>query len=85
MPEGLFGLQTWLATKSIPATTHAQAITWDVGLDIPYGGPIVYANLTNIGSGDFDESVSQLLWSQSPHAPWSTCFAFTSQLGARAA
>jgi hypothetical protein len=75
-PEGLFGLQTWLATRPIPATTQPQVITWDVGLDIPYSGAIVYANITNMGSGGPDEWVSLLLWNQSLHAPWPTCFRF---------
>jgi hypothetical protein len=75
-PEGLFGLQTWVTTREIPATTHPQVLIWDVGLDLPYAGRIVYANVTNAGSGPLDEMPSLMLWSQSPHAPWSTSFRF---------
>ena len=75
-PEALFGMDVWMGQKDLPATTHPQVVSWDIGVELPYDGRIIYANITQ-NPGDFsNEPPCLLLWNQSPHQPWPTHLRF---------
>lgn len=73
MAEALFGLDSWMMTISLPASTHPLVHTLDAPADLPAGfGPLVYAHITISGSVDVDfDQLPMLLAPQNMHQAWS--------------
>jgi hypothetical protein len=71
MAEALFGLDSWSMMVGLPASTQSQVYKIDTPSNLPPGfGLLAYANITILGSVEFDQ-LPMLLAPQNMHQPWS--------------
>jgi hypothetical protein len=69
IPEALFGLDTWHGAKDIPPSAENRIVLWDIGIELPHEGKVLYANATT-QSDDPSTMGPRLLAQQNSHAPW---------------
>jgi hypothetical protein len=76
-PEALFGMQVWRGSKKLPQTSGHQVVIWDLGVELPYDGRIIYANITQMVSDPSGfESPALLIAQNSLHQGWPTHLRF---------
>jgi hypothetical protein len=69
IPEALFGLDVWHGAKEIPPSSEHRIVWWDIGIELPHEGNVLYAN-TTAQSDDPSTMGPRLLAQQNSHAPW---------------